>query len=337
MKIAMKKVIITEKEIDKSKAVFTIQPYEKGYGTTVGNSLRRALLSSIAKFAPVAIHLVLKRKALSGKKKDKFDTIITVAKHQLDVLPGIYEDVFSIILNVKELVFSIDRKLFTNENEILSIEINDAIKEVYAKDLILPPGVKIINPELYLFTATPDEECISVSLKIYIRRGRGYWTAIQNKKSLQGNQSLEFGIISIDTNFSPIKKVAINVENLTGYSRPHEKLDITITTDGSLTPRHALERAAYILENQFSILAKKHDASLEIKEETDLPRVPKIQPVNLEELGLDKRTLNALRSAEIYDFATLAAKSTTELLKIPHLGEKSIAKLCEIIEAKKAK
>jgi len=330
----MKTPKVNETKLKTNASKFVVGPYERGFGTTIGNALRRVLLSSISRFAPVAIALQVTKIVQIGKSKKEIEEEIKIAKHELDVLEGIREDVYQIILNVKSLILKVDSSLF-NDSEVISLKGENIKGSLKAKDLVLPAGVQIINGDLVLMNVAPNEQVKSASLIIFAEIGRGYWTSIENRALQTAVKKFDVSTISIDANFSPIKRVSFEINNLAGYARAHEELIMEIETDGSLTPKEAFKESGNILVKQLSLISQESSKTFSFIEEEERANVKRTQPFQLEELGFDNKLLNILKKAGVRDLNDLASKSDKELMDIKDLGAKSIAKIRNAIEHKK--
>lgn len=232
------KVEFKEDEKDKNRAVLTVEPCHPGYGTTLGNALRRVMLSSLPGAAVTAVRI----KGVS---------------HEFSTLPGVKEDVVEIILNLKKLRLKI---LVGEEPVILVLKVKGE-KKVKAKDIEKNPVVEIANPDLEIATLTSKEA--ELEMKIWAEKGRGYVPTEERKL-----ENLELDVIAVDSIFTPIKKVGLQVENVrVGERTDYDKLILDIETDGTLTPSGAVEQAAKILIKQFSLFMElKKEKVEEIKE-----------------------------------------------------------------------
>ena len=273
-------------EIDKVNhyGKFVCEPLEKGYGVTIGNSLRRILLSSLPGCA------------IKGVK-------IEGAQHEFAIIPNVVEDVSELILNLKMVRLKFDK----NEEKSLRIEF-DGEGEVKAKDIITDGTVEILNPDLHIATVSKGGK---FHVDMIADMGRGYNTAEKNKTP---NQPI--GVISIDSIYSPVKKVNYSVENTrVGQMVDYDKLTIELWTDGCLEPYEALSLASIMIEKE------------EDKKEKILERP-------IEELELSVRSFNCLKRSGISTVGDLACKSENDMMKVKNLGKKSldevIAKLHEL-------
>lgn len=219
------KIIITEDKEDKNKAIITIEPCYPGYGVTIGNALRRVLLSSLLGAAVIAFK-------------------IKGVQHEFSTVPGIKEDLVEIMLNLKQIRL----KVFSEEPVELSLNIKGE-KKVTAQDIERNSDVEIINPNLTICHLT--DKNASLEMKIWVAQGLGYVTVEEQKDAKP-----EIGVIQVDAFYSPIKKVGFKKENVrVGERTDYDKLTLDIETDGTITPKEAVEKVAAILVEQFSFIA----------------------------------------------------------------------------------
>ena len=294
-------------EIDKVNhyGKFVCEPLEKGYGVTIGNSLRRILLSSLPGCA------------IKGVK-------IEGAQHEFAIIPNVVEDVSELILNLKMVRLKFDK----NEEKSLRIEF-DGEGEVKAKDIITDGTVEILNPDLHIATVSKGGK---FHVDMIADTGRGYNTAEKNKTP---NQPI--GVISIDSIYSPVKKVNYSVENTrVGQMVDYDKLTIELWTDGCLEPYEALSLAAKVMTEHLQLFVELSETakntSIMIEKEED--KKEKILERPIEELELSVRSFNCLKRSGISTVGDLACKSENDMMKVKNLGKKSldevIAKLHEL-------
>ena len=294
-------------EIDKVNhyGKFVCEPLEKGYGVTIGNSLRRILLSSLPGCA------------IKGVK-------IEGAQHEFAIIPNVVEDVSELILNLKMVRLKFDK----NEEKSLRIEF-DGEGEVKAKDIITDGTVEILNPDLHIATVSNGGK---LHIDMVADMGRGYNTAEKNKTP---NQPI--GVISIDSIYSPVKKVNYLVENTrVGQMVDYDKLTIELWTDGCLEPYEALSLAAKVMTEHLQLFVELSETakntSIMIEKEED--KKEKILERPIEELELSVRSFNCLKRSGISTVGDLACKSENDMMKVKNLGKKSldevIAKLHEL-------
>ena len=278
---------------------FVIDPLKKGEANLIGNSLRRILLSSIP---GVAITSVL------------IDGIM----HEFTVIPGLYEEVPELILNLREIVF----KLKGSEEATVIIDA-EGEGDFYAKDLKLPVGVEVVNPDVYLFHL---EEGFKLYAEIKIKIGRGFVSEEENKK-----EDLPINTIYVNSNFSPIKMVSYRIEPLEDNS---ERLILDIETNGSIEPRKALKIAAAYIDsvlNAFSDMEEKMDTSEEeLEDELDeKSKEDDILNKSVAELGLSRRASNCLKIGNIVTIGELIHNSPKDLMKLKNFGQKSLNEIRE--------
>ncbi len=290
---------------EKNYGKFVCEPLERGYGITIGNSLRRILLSSLPG---------------SAIKSVKIDG----AEHEFATIPNVVEDVPEIILNLKMVRLKLDK----NEEKNLRIDFKGE-GEVKAGDIITDGPVEILNPDLHIATVSKGG---SLHMEMVADMGRGYNTAEKNKTK---NQAI--GVISIDSIYTPVKKVNYNVENTrVGQMVDYDKLTIEIWTDGSLEPYEALSLAAKVLSEHLQLFVDLSDATkdLQVMVEKEEDTREKILEEPIENLELSVRSFNCLKRSGISTVGDLTNKTQTDMMKVKNLGKKSldevIAKLHEL-------
>jgi DNA-directed RNA polymerase subunit alpha len=285
---------------------FIAEPFERGYGVTLGNSLRRILLSSIEGSAVTAV---------------KFDSV----QHEFASIPGVLEDVTDIILNIKSLI------LRSHSKTAKSIYIKAEKKgEVRAKDIITDGTVEVLNPDLHIATLTKEAK---LNIEMEVARGRGYVPAEINKKEDQ-----PIGVISIDSVFAPVKKVNFHVENTrVGQRTDYDKLILEIWTNGSVSPKDAILYAANILQRHLDVFVNFGQLPEEEEEEEEITAEEKALydklRLPISELELSVRSSNCLREANIKTIADLVKKTEAELLGYRNFGKKSLSEINELIKA----
>jgi len=285
---------------------FIIEPLEKGYGVTLGNSLRRTLLSSMWGAAATAIR-------------------IEGITHEFDTIPGVKEDVIEIILNIKELVV----KMFTDEPQILKLKVKSK-KNVTAADITPNINVEILNPGLTIATLNKDTK---LNMEIVVEKGMGYLFAEKNKKS---GQSVD--TIFIDSFFSPVTKVSYDVEtaSLSQFSN-YDKLTLEIFTNKSILPDEALSKSANILIKYLKVFTKFSPEDVELEgepiseEEKERSEKEKILNKTIEELDFSVRSYNCLKKSNVNTLRDLVEYSPMEIIKIKNLGKKSLDEIKEKI------
>ncbi len=283
---------------------FVCQPLERGFATTIGNSLRRILLSSIQGAAITSVK-------------------IDGALHELSTLPGIKEDVTEIILNLKELRL----KLNSAEPKIVRID-KTGVGPVTAGDIITDGTVEVMNPENYICTITGEGR---FAAELEVRWGKGYSPAEKNKTEEQ-----PIGTIPIDAIFTPIKNVKlITTQARVGQQTDYDKLTMEISTDGSLKPEDALAYAAKILKEQMTVFVNFDEEQVEpeIEKEPEEHRPPVNENLyrSVEDLELSVRSANCLRNAEIRYIGELVQKTEAEMLKTKNFGRKSLNEIKQLL------
>ena len=280
---------------DNMYAKFICEPLERGYGITLGNSLRRILLSSLPGAAITSI---------------KVDGV----QHEFTTIPNIVEDVVEIILNLKDVRL----KIYDNEEKSLRIDV-DGVGEVKASDIVGDANVEILNPDLHIATIA---EGGSLHMELTADRGRGYNPSTKNKKPDQ-----PIGVIAIDSIYTPVKKVNFYVENTrVGQITDYDKLTIELWTDGSLTPDEALSLAAKVMTEHLNLFIDLSEATkgIEVMVEKEETKKEKVLEMTIEELDLSVRSYNCLKRANIVNVEDLTNKTEEEMMKVRNLGRKSL-------------
>lgn len=280
---------------------FVAEPFERGFGTTIGNSLRRTLMSSIEGTAITAVR-------------------IEGVEHEFATIEGVVEDVTRIILNLKQVRASYDAEV-RDEPRIIHIEKKGA-GVLRASDLAVDSSIQILNPELQIATLNEDANLV---MDIQFERGRGYLPAEILKKSID-----EIGTIPVDALFSPVERVNMQVEETrVGQRTDYEKLTMEIWTDGSIAPEDALSQAAKILKDHLSVFINFEE--LPEEEEDEQPEMEDALKTslekNVEELELSVRSLSMLKSLEIEFVMDLVRKNEEELQKSRHYSEECLAEI----------
>ena len=282
---------------------FTAEAFERGFGTTIGNSLRRVLLSSLtgAGVTTVRIEGVL---------------------HEFSTIPGVTEDVTGIILNVKSLRF----KLHTDKAKTIRLR-KKGPGEAKASDIIHDADISILNPDLHV--ATLDKEA-TLDMEMVVKPGRGYVPAERNKE-----EGLPIGVLAVDSIYSPVKRVNFQVENArVGRITDYDKLTLEIWTDGSLSPRDALSEAASIFREHLDIFIHPEsmgEAKLDQRKDDEQSATNKNLFRSVNELELSVRAANCLKNANIKTIADLVQKTEMEMLKTKNFGKKSLNEIKEIL------
>ncbi|MDH7516464.1 MAG: DNA-directed RNA polymerase subunit alpha [Bacteroidota bacterium] len=300
-------ILLDEASYSTTFGRFIIQPLEKGYGVTIGNSFRRVLLSSLPGSAIIAVRI---------------DGI----QHEFSTIPGVVEDVTEIILNLKEVRL---KPINPKANKI-TVSIKGPHTFTAADIQAASPEYEILNPEQYICTLS-DEGRIEIELRI--GHGLGYVPADENKLP-----DHTIGTIPVDAIYTPIKNVRYYIEpTRVGGSTDYDKLTIEITTDGSITPEDALSKAARILLAHiqmfidFDISKKKEDEGIS-EEESEIERIRNILLTPIDQLELSVRSHNCLKAANIKTLADLVRRDEAEMLKFRNFGRKSLSELHQIVE-----
>ena len=287
---------------------FVIEPLERGFGQTLGNSLRRVLLSSLPGASIYALE-------------------VEGARHEFTALDGVEEDVTSIVLNLKDLVLRIPEG--DDANKRLEVNVKGP-KVVTAADIELPAGVEVVNPDLEIAHVA---EGGSLKMVLHARNGRGYVTGEQNKVI---HSNLSLGTISTDSNYSPVRKANYTVENTrVGHDSRFDKLTIEVWTNGSILPQEALAMSAELLIlhlNKFLDVADiTRDINIEKEEET--VEENKYENFTIEELDLSVRSYNCLKRAGIQTILELTDRTEEDMMKVKNLGKKSLKEIKEKLVA----
>jgi DNA-directed RNA polymerase subunit alpha len=310
---------ITSEKVDDRRGTFTIEPLDKGFGYTFGNSLRRVLLSSLGGAAITSVR-------------------IEGVAHEFSTVPGVKEDVTDIILNLKDLVV----RMHTDADEVEAPLVATGPGEVRAKDIDLPSGVEILNPEAPIATL---EKKTKLEVYLTIGRGRGYSPAEENKSDEQ-----PIGVIPIDSIFSPIRRASYSVAAArVGQRTDFDKLTLDLETDGSIEPAGALREASEILIKSLAIFTDAERVE-ELTAREPIPALPAdslssaagdggassngLDEILIEELELGVRSYNCLKRAGVQTVGDLVRKSRGELNAIPNFGSKSIEEVIETLHAR---
>ncbi|MEN6351103.1 MAG: DNA-directed RNA polymerase subunit alpha [Syntrophomonas sp.] len=288
-----------EKDPSKNYGKFVIEPLERGYGTTLGNSLRRVLLSSLPGAAVTSI---------------KIDGVL----HEFSTIPNVLEDTTEIILNIKKMVLGYNG----NERKIIRLE-QQGFKDVTAGDITQDAEVDILNPELHI--ASLDEGA-KLEIEMTVERGRGYVSADQ-----QPNKNDDIvGLIPIDSIFTPVTRVNYTVDNArVGKRTDYDRLVLEVWTNGSISPEEAISLSAQILIEYLKLFTEIDDtfAEVEILVEKEEEKKDKVLEMSIEELELSVRASNGLKRANINTVGDLIGKTREEMSKIRNLGQKSLEEI----------
>lgn len=284
-----------EADDKRNYAKFICEPLERGYGMTIGNSLRRILLSSLPGAAITSV---------------KINGVV----HEFSTVKGVVEDVPELIVNLK----NVRLKVFDNEEKIIRIDFKGA-GEITAGDITTDGTVEILNPELHI--ATTSESC-DLHMEMTVNRARGYNVAEKNKK-----ENSPIDVLPIDSIFTPVKKVNYTVENTrVGQMVDYDKLTIEVWTDGSLKPFEALSLAAKVMVGHLELFIDLSETArnTQVMVEKEESKKEKVLEMPIEELELSVRSYNCLKRAGIATVEDLANKSQEDMMKVRNLGKKSL-------------
>jgi DNA-directed RNA polymerase subunit alpha len=306
---------ISADKVNDNRGTFTVEPLDKGFGYTFGNSLRRVLLSSLGGAAITSVR-------------------VEGVAHEFSTVPGVKEDVTDIVLNLKDIVV----RMHTDADEVEAPLVATGPGEVKAKDIDLPSGVEILNPSAPIATL---EKKTKLEMYLTIGRGRGYSAAEENK-----TEEAPIGVVPIDSIFSPIRRASYSVDSArVGQRTDFDKLTLELETDGSIEPSAALREASEILIKSLAIFS---DADRVEELTTREPVIGDVLPdavapppggdgldeILIEELELGVRSYNCLKRAGVQTVGDLVRKSESELNAIPNFGQKSIEEVIETLDSR---
>lgn len=299
-------VALDESSYTNTFGKFSLQPLERGYGVTLGNSLRRVLISSLTGSAITSV---------------KFSGVL----HEFTTIEGVVEDVSEIILNLKQ----VRMKLLNKKPNKIDISFNGEGKWTAADIQKASNEVEILNPDLHIATLNKNAK---FDVEVRAGRGTGYVTANEN---ISPDQTI--GVIPIDSIYTPVRNVKFDVENVRiGDKNDYEKLTFEITTDGSITPDDALTQAAKILRDHIQLFInfdiEQEEEQTAAPKDSEFERLRKILTTNVDDLELSVRSHNCLKAANIKTLGDLVRKDESEMLKFRNFGRKSLAELMEIVE-----
>ena len=284
-----------EADDKRNYAKFICEPLERGYGMTIGNSLRRILLSSLPGAAITSV---------------KINGVV----HEFSTIPGVVEDVPELIVNLK----GVRLKAFDNEEKIIRIDFKGA-GEIKAADIVTDGTVEVLNPELHIATTSENAD---LHIEMTVNRGRGYNVAEKNKK-----ENGPIDVLAIDSIFTPVKKVNYTVENTrVGQMVDYDKLTIEVWTDGSLKPFEALSLAAKVMTGHLELFIDLSETAknTQVMVEKEESKKEKVLEMPIEELELSVRSYNCLKRAGIATVEDLTNKSQEDMMKVRNLGKKSL-------------
>jgi len=300
IEIEKPRIDCVESPADESYGKFVVEPLERGYGTTLGNSLRRVLLSSLPGTAVTTVK-------------------IAGVQHEFSTIPGVKEDVPEIILNLKGLI----ARLHSEGTKTVYIEASGE-GEVKAGDIKADAEVEVLNPDMHIATLGPDA---TLSMELTISHGRGYVPADKNKPA-----QVVAGVIPIDSIYTPVLKVYYSVENTrVGNQTDYDKLTIEVWTDRTISPRDAVSLGAKILSDHFALfmdLSQSMSSASTVVEKTEAVK-DKSMEMTIEELDLSVRSFNCLKRANINTVEDLVSKTQEEMIKVRNLGRKSLEEVIQ--------
>ncbi|MCH5185585.1 MAG: DNA-directed RNA polymerase subunit alpha [Oscillospiraceae bacterium] len=298
-------IVCVEISPDGEYGKFEVSPLERGYATTIGNSLRRILLSSLPGAAATSI---------------KIDGI----QHEFSTVTGVAEDVTEIILNIKKVAL----KLYSETQKTITIE-KQGPCEITAADLQVDDEIEVFNKDLHIATLNEDAE---FRAEITLSKGRGYVSSDKNKQNLQPI----IGVIAIDSIYTPVKKVNYTVENIAvGQYTDREKLTIELWTNGTINPTEAISLAAKVMNDLLRLFVDLSDdaKNTEIIVEKEENKKEKVLEMTIEELDLSVRSYNCLKRANINNVEDLISKSEEDMMKVRNLGRKSLEEVINKLNA----
>lgn len=304
IEIEKPRIECVEMSEDDSYGKFVVEPLERGYGTTLGNSLRRVLLSSLPGVAVTSI---------------KIDGVL----HEFSTMTGIVEDVTEIIMNIKELAL----KMHGDGPKMIYLDV-DGEGEVTAADIKCDSDVEILNPDLHIATLNGDGR---LYIEMNINKGRGYVQADKNKQPGQ-----PIGIIPVDSIYTPVKKVNYIVESTrVGQSTDYDRLIIEVWTNGSIKPDEAISLGAKILNEHLNLFIDLTDKAknAEIMVEKEESKKEKVLEMTIEELDLSVRSYNCLKRANINTVEDLISRTEEDMMKVRNLGRKSLEEVLSKLHA----
>ncbi|WP_424694420.1 DNA-directed RNA polymerase subunit alpha [Granulicatella adiacens] len=299
IEIEKPKIETIEVSEDAKFGKFVVEPLERGYGTTLGNSLRRILLSSLPGTAVTDIQM---------------DGVL----HEFSTIDGVVEDVAAIILNIKKIAL---KSFSEDENKVLEIDVKGPAV-VTAGDIKHDSDIQVLNPDLYICTVAEGHH---FHVRMNAKNGRGYVRSDYNK-----SENMPIGVIPIDSIYTPISKVNYQVENTRiGQKNVYDKLTLDIWTDGSIAPQDAISLAARILTEHLNIFVNLTNEALpmEIMVEKEETQKERLLEMTIEELDLSVRSYNCLKRAGINTVHELTSKSEAEMIKVRNLGRKSLVEV----------
>ncbi|HEX6707400.1 MAG TPA: DNA-directed RNA polymerase subunit alpha [Albitalea sp.] len=305
----LKPKAINVEPLGHNRAKVTLEPFERGYGHTLGNALRRVLLSSMVGYAPTEV------------------TIAGVL-HEYSTIDGVQEDVVHIMLNLKGVVFRLH-----NRDEVTLVLRKEGEGPVTAGDIQTPHDVEIINPDHVIAHLSQGGK---LDMQIKVEKGRGYVPG--NLRRFGDEPTKSIGRIVLDASFSPVARVSYTVESARVEQRTDlDKLVMEIVTNGAISPEEAIRASAKILVEQLAVFAQLEGSDLAAFDQPSGPRPTQFDPILLrpvDELELTVRSANCLKAENIYYIGDLIQRTETELLKTPNLGRKSLNEIKEVLASR---
>ena len=310
--IEIEKPNITSEELDENGRTgrFVVEPLERGYGTTLGNSLRRVLLSSLPGVAVTSI---------------KIDGFL----HEISSIPGVKEDVTEIVLNVK----GITAKLYSPTPKTVYIDLNGP-RDVTAGDIVCDSDIEILNPDLHIATLCENAHFY---MELTFDHGRGYVSNDKNKQSYiaanaQSGSGIPLGLIFTDSIYTPVYSVSYEVENTrVGNITDYDKLTLTVNTNGTITAKEAVSLGAKILNEHLNLFVDMSDTAkdTEIMVEREETKKEKVLEMTIEELDMSVRSFNCLKRAGIDTVEDLTNRTEEDMIKVRNLGKKSLEEVIQ--------
>lgn len=303
IEIEKPRIECVEASDDNTYGRFVVEPLERGYGITLGNALRRILLSSLPGVAASSV---------------KIDGVL----HEFSTIPGVVEDVTEIILNIKELAV----KMYSDGPKTVIIEA-EGEGEIKAGDIKEDPEIEILNPDLHIATLTGDS---NVRMEITLTRGRGYVPAEKNKQEGQ-----PIGLIPIDSIYTPVRRVNYTVEDTrVGQITDYDKLTIDVWTNGAIKTDEAISLSAKVMNEHLNLFIDLSDnaRNAEIMVEKEETKKEKVLEMTVEELDLSVRSYNCLKRASINTVEDLISKTEADMMKVRNLGKKSLEEVVQKLE-----
>ena len=310
--IEIEKPNISSEEMDETgkSGVFVVEPLERGYGLTLGNSLRRVLLSSLPGVAVTSI---------------KIDGVL----HEISAIPGVKEDVIEIVLNVK----GITAKLYSPTPKTVYIDVNGS-RDITARDIVCDSDIEILNPDHHIATLCENAHFY---MELTFDHGRGYVSNDKNKQNYlaanaQSGSGLPIGLIFTDSIYTPVYSVSYEVENTrVGNITDYDKLTITVNTNGTITAKEAVSLGAKILNEHLNLFVDMSDTAkdTEIMVEREETKKEKVLEMTIEELDMSVRSFNCLKRAGIDTVEDLTNRTEEDMIKVRNLGKKSLEEVIQ--------